>query len=269
MIDYTIFYKTSLSIDSEWADENRWDVFISAYTLAERVLRVFEKVEAESKYWLVLPEYHFDSHEIPPNSFYYEETGQEAQCISRFWDSCKFETGMTICIDTTGFIRPYLVFLIAWLMNKGFHHVDMMYSEPLHYVQKERTEFSGPNITEIRQVPMFEGIHSPDTSNDLLIINAGYEDNLISSVAENKNSARKSLLLGFPSLRADMYQENVLRTRKSEEAIGLGPEISTECSTTIIYSGQRQLKFPVSVNYFSRPATIRPSFLPSEVHLCF
>ena len=87
MIDYTIFYKTSLSIDSEWADENRWDVFISAYTLAERVLRVFEKVEAESKYWLVLPEYHFDSHEIPPNSFYYEETGQEAQCISRFWDS--------------------------------------------------------------------------------------------------------------------------------------------------------------------------------------
>ena len=41
------------------------------------------------------------------------------------------------------------------------------------------------------------------------------------------------------------------------------------CSTTIIYSGQRQLKFPVSVNYFSRPATIRPSFLPSEVHLCF
>ena len=34
------------------------------------------------------------------------------------------------------------------------------------------------------------------------------------------------------------------------------------CSTTIIYPGQRQLKFPVGVNYFSRPATIRPSFLP-------
>src|SRR5208283_2041786 len=35
------------------------------------------------------------------------------------------------------------------------------------------------------------------------------------------------------------------------------------CSTTIIYSGQRQLKFPASVNYFSRPTTIRPrSFLP-------
>ncbi len=48
-----------------------------------------------------------------------------------------------------------------------------------------------------------------------------------------------------------------------------GDEDKLLCSTTIIYSGQRQLKFPVSVNYFSRPATIRPSFLPSEVHLCF
>jgi transposase len=39
-----------------------------------------------------------------------------------------------------------------------------------------------------------------------------------------------------------------------------------ECSTTIIYSGQRQLKFPASVNYFSRPTTISPhSLLPREI----
>ena len=38
------------------------------------------------------------------------------------------------------------------------------------------------------------------------------------------------------------------------------------CSTTIIYSGQRQLKFPASVNYFSRPTTISPhSLLPREI----
>ena len=34
------------------------------------------------------------------------------------------------------------------------------------------------------------------------------------------------------------------------------------CSTTIIYPGQRQLKFPVGVNYFSRPTTIKPLLSP-------
>ncbi|MGO9022459.1 MAG: hypothetical protein ACLQVJ_29330 [Syntrophobacteraceae bacterium] len=225
MIDYSIYYKTSLSISLPWPEENRWDVFISAYTSAERVLRVFDKVDADSKHWLVLPEYQFDSNGLPPNSFHFHDVGQEAQCISDFWDNCKIDTGMSICVDTTGFIRPYLVFFIGWLVAKGLHHVDLLYSEPIHYEKKERTAFSGPNIIDIRQVAMFEGIHSPDTTNDVLIINAGYEDNLISLVAEYKNNARKVLLLGFPSLRADMYQENVLRTRLAEEAIGLRPEI--------------------------------------------
>lgn len=227
MQDYTIFYKTSLSIDLTWPPENRWDVFISAYTAAERVQRVFDKVDAQTKHWIVLPEYKFNSNELPTKSYQHDQTGQEAECISGFWDNCELGTHQSICIDATGFLRPYLVFLIGWLQTKGLKRVDMIYSEPTHYAKKERTEFSGPNIIEIRQVAMFEGIHSPDTTNDLLIINAGYENDLISLVSEFKNNAKKILLLGFPSLRADMYMENVLRARLAEEAIGQRPEIGT------------------------------------------
>lgn len=225
MLDYTIYYKTSLSIDSNWPIENRWDVFISAYTAADRVLKVFDKVDAQSKHWIVLPEYQFDTSSLPKNCYQHGEAAQEAECIAQFWKRNNISNDQSICIDTTGFLRPYLVFLIGWLKAKGFKHVDMIYSEPTHYVKKERTEFSGPNIIKIRQVSMFEGIHSPDTTNDLLIINAGYENDLISLVAEFKNNAKKVLLLGFPSLRADMYQENVLRTTLAEEAIGQRPEI--------------------------------------------
>ena len=47
-----------------------------------------------------------------------------------------------------------------------------------------------------------------------------YEDNLIAHVAESKAKATKLQLIGFPSLRADMYQENVLRVRRADESLG-------------------------------------------------
>jgi hypothetical protein len=70
------------------------------------------------------------------------------------------------------------------------------------------------------QVGGFEGTHLPDTSNDVLVIGAGYDHVLISHVAEYKENARKVQLLGLPSLRADMYQENVLRAQRAGEQIG-------------------------------------------------
>ncbi len=57
-----------------------------------------------------------------------------------------------------------------------------------------------------------------DISNDMLIVGSGYEDHLIKHVAEDKAKARKLQLIGFPSLRADMYQENVIRVQRAEES---------------------------------------------------
>ena len=57
MIDYTVLYKDELSVDSDWPADVRWDIFVSAYTAAERVKAVYDKVSAADKHWLVFPEY--------------------------------------------------------------------------------------------------------------------------------------------------------------------------------------------------------------------
>jgi hypothetical protein len=54
----------------------------------------------------------------------------------------------------------------------------------------------------------------------LLTIGAGYEDKLIKEVADDKEMARKIVLLGFPSLSADMYQQNALRAQLASDALG-------------------------------------------------
>jgi hypothetical protein len=220
MNNFDIYYKTTLPVHEQWPPENKWDIFISAFTSAQRVQDVFEKAEANLKYWLVLPEYGYELREMPSGAFYLSEIGNEALYISTFWDQHISIPGKTICIDATGFLRPYLVFLVGWLMAREIRRFDVIYSEPAHYVEGEKTKFSGPVVTEVRQIAGFEGVHSTDTTNDLLIINAGYEDNLVTQVAEYKNNSKKVLLLGFPSLRADMYQENIHNTKLAEEAVG-------------------------------------------------
>jgi hypothetical protein len=222
ILDYTIFYKTEMPIESDWSDEN-WDLFISAYSPTERVRVTFDKANAEKKHWLIFPEYDYKKSEYPDGNLFYSETINEAEYIAEYWEFVKSVmeiSGIRICIDITGFIRPYLIFLIKWLKETGINKFDVIYSEPIQYSKREETLFSDEIVTEVRQVAGFEGAHITDTSNDVLIIGVGYEDHLISHAAENKANARKIQIFGFPSLRADMYQENVLKAQKAEEAVG-------------------------------------------------
>ena len=46
-----------------------------------------------------------------------------------------------------------------------------------------------------------------------------YDDILISHVGEHKSNAAKIQIFGFPSLKADFYQENVFRASKAEEDV--------------------------------------------------
>lgn len=221
MTDYTIFYKRQLSIDNDWAQDETWDLFISAYMPADRTRRVFDKVDAAQKWWLLFPEYGYKPSEYPNGPIFHNPAGDEASFISNFWQALPGETaGSRICIDITGFIRPYLMFLVRWFLEKGITKFDALYAEPVQYEKGELTEFSGDIVKEVRQVIGFEGIHIPDISHDVVIIGSGYEDNLISHVAENKAKALKLQLIGFPSLRADMYQENILRVRRADESLG-------------------------------------------------
>ena len=220
MIDYTAMYKDELPVEGDWPAGARWDIFISAYTAAERIQSVYDKVAAGSKYWLVFPEYAFTAAEYPDGAFV-SVTRDEAEYVKAFWDgSIGDVAGQTVGIDITGFIRPYLIFLLRWLVERGVRRFDALYTEPVIYTKREHTRFSDEAVVEVRQIAGFEGTHNPDTSNDYLIIGAGYDHQLIAQVAENKEFSKKIQIFGLPSLRADMYQENVLQAYRAEEAVG-------------------------------------------------
>ena len=226
MIDYTIFYKEELPIDIPWSSENSWDCFISAYNSSDRVRAIFKKANARTKHWLIQSDYQFEETEIPNGQVFMPPVKSEGEYIQEYFAEAGISDfrNMSICIDITGFIKPYIMFMIRWLAENRVKKIDILYSEPAYYSEKEQTKFSDEAVTEVRQVAGYAGIHKPDLSNDLLIIGAGYDDELIARVAEDKNHARKLQLYGFPSLRPDMYQENVLRAHKAAESVGAGAE---------------------------------------------
>lgn len=223
MIDYSICYKDAIRLEDDWPDE--WDIFISAYTSAQRVHQVFDKARASQKHWLVFSEYGYRPDEYPAGDVFAPGTRDEAEYVRQLWPRLVLgDANARICVDITGFVRPYLCFLVRWMVASGIRRFDAIYTEPGHYVGREETKFSGGPVVEVRQIRGFEGVHIADAADsetkEVLIINVGYDDPLITQVAEAKESARKVRLFGFPSLRADMYQENVLRAHRAAEAIG-------------------------------------------------
>lgn len=218
MIDYTIFYKSKLPVDEPWAD--RWDLFISAYNSSERVREVYARACSAEKHWLIHPEYGYKPEEYPVEQHTAPPAGDEAEFFSAFFGILGDLSGAQVCVDITGMMRPHLMLLPRFLQLHGVSKFDVLYSEPGQYVKQEHTSFSLLPVVDVRPVMGFEGTHVPETSKDLLIIGSGYDHPLITHAAEHKKSAKKVQLFGLPSLRPDMYQENVLKARWAEEAIG-------------------------------------------------
>jgi len=224
MMDYTIFYKKTLSVKEEGEDwegwEESWDLFLSAYNLSERVKGVYEHVNAAEKLWLIQPDYNFSEKDYPSEekfiSTIMEERGYIKDLLSKLDGKL---IGKKVCIDITGFIKPFMMALFYELYALKVKSVDVIYSEPGKYEKKEETKFSSEFVREVAQVDGFMGNHEIDMSNDLLIIGAGYDDQLISQVAKDRAHCRKVLVYGLPSLRPDMYQENLLNVSQASEAV--------------------------------------------------
>jgi hypothetical protein len=219
--DYTISYRSKLPPTGGWPDE--WDVFISAYNNSDRVRNVFGFARAKEKHWLIHPEYNYAVGEYPTSgTVFAPPPGDEAEFLHYYFGQAGSTlAGARVCVDSTGFMRPHLMLILPFMVAAGVRRFDVLYSEPGQYMKEERTSFSSAP-KEVRSVRGFEGNHTTDTSKDLLIIGSGYDHPLISSVAEHKKSARKVQLLGLPSLRPDMYQENVLMAHYADEALGFG-----------------------------------------------
>jgi hypothetical protein len=200
-----------------------WDLFLSAYNKSTRVKEVFAGVRAARKDWLIHPEYDFGGEDLPESAKVLNHRDE-----AEFWHQYFEEAGIAalpptarLCVDSTGFMRPHLMLLLRLLRSCGFLKLDVLYADPKAYESGDKTTFTKGAVTEVRQVRGFEGTHGPDAgANDLLLIGAGYDDELIRRVAESKRAARKLEMFGLPSLQPHMYEENRLRAALAEEAVG-------------------------------------------------
>jgi hypothetical protein len=222
-MDYSIYYKEEVYSNENWTCGYQYDVFLSAFNASERVKKIHGLIGAQNKYWLMFPEYQFSEDDIKdlPNKI--DCSGDyEGEQILKLFDELKDIDwkAIKLSIDITGFPRAQLAFLVKHLKYTKVSNVEMYYGEPMRYADKEETKFSDGNlIAPPRQINGFEGIHDRDQSNDLIVVGAGYDNHLIEGVVSAKPNATSKLLIGFPSLRPDMYQENIYRASLAQNSI--------------------------------------------------
>lgn len=196
------------------------DLFVSAFNLSERVRSTFDTVVAHRKCWLIHNEYAFSEEQLPNDG---ELLRSAAKSESDFvLDALQqiqphLFAGVKLCVDITGFMRPHLMFLMCVLRARAMVQVDFVYTEPSQYARKSETVFSS-DVVDVRQVNGFEGVHSADNRDDILLVGAGYDHDLVGHIIANKSSARLIQLLSLPSLSADMYQESLIRLHKVADA---------------------------------------------------
>lgn len=222
-MDYGYFYRESFEPESDWPAHRRFDLFISAYNLSERVRFVFDRVQANEKLWILHDEYDIDVRDHPDEACFKTGSEDESSFCNKLADFIGAHYGelkqLSICIDSTGMLRPHLLFFIKLLKNFEVPSIYVTYAEPVTYKNQENTKFSAGAIYEVRPVQGFEGTPATDTNSDLMIIGMGFDDRMIAEVAEDRAKADKHQVFGLPSLSADMYQQSVLRSRKAADEL--------------------------------------------------
>lgn len=208
---------------------HEWDLLISAYNGSGRVQRVFETVRACRRSWWVVPEYGYAPDEVSdlPGAILLS-AGSEAEVVKAGLAGCGFDPSRKerLCIDITGFMRPQILFLMAYLKSVGVRRFDMLYTEPEHYSRRAETRFSIGEDVRVRSVKGYMGGHEGDQSGDVLILGIGYDHDAIAHVLQAKEHARFIQLHSFPSLSADMYHESILRLdRVRSEKPRIGGEV--------------------------------------------
>lgn len=233
-MDFSLFYRKGPIKEAEIHSLGNWDLFISAYNESDRLQTIFSKIRAKSKYWLVHSQYNFKDEQLPSDGKAIIKAAlgtTESEVIRSLFseisnhesiDTTDLKT-KSICIDSTGFLRPHLMFLLLYCYKVlKVETVDILYSEPEVYKKAENTVFS-TGSSNIRYVDGFANGQDSNFGDDLLVVGAGFEKELLEEIVDDKSHARKSQIVGFPPLQPDMYQQCLLKTTgievSSEEAI--------------------------------------------------
>ncbi|NBZ89247.1 hypothetical protein [Stagnihabitans tardus] len=220
MIDYAYLYKDCITLTDLSA--TRFDVFLSAYNTASRINDVFNAANSETKIFVIHREYGIGEDDRPVGHFFSDAEHEDEfifQLFEKRLPGVDFSKAR-ICLDITGFLRPHLMFLLRFLSFRGCQSLTAIYAEPRQYSKLDDTRFGTGQVHTVREVRGYEGLSANSGAKDLLIVGSGFEDRLVAEVAEDKDRARRVVLLGLPSLKADMYQQGLLRTRRARDALG-------------------------------------------------
>ena len=204
----------------ELSSIEEYDYYISSYVETDRVLIPKDIIKSKEFIWVVRSEDESNIQLTNCKKFIINSIENYDVMVS-LANSIDLNN-KRLCLDSTGFYIPDLLFLIRYLNAKGLTKLDVLYTEPSKYKQAEETNFS-EYLYEVKQIYGMSGVHTSQMNDDMLVIAAGYDHSRIVDVANKKKSARKVLLYGFPSMSPSMFQENVSRVHKAEPALG------TEC----------------------------------------
>jgi len=218
-IDFTYFYKQKYSNIYEIKCLD-YDILISTFNTTERVCKVFEAISANEKYLIVLPEHMnlFNSSVMPLDAQQIHlPSYSDYISLIQFLETLQLDENKKLCIDITGFIIPHILFTIKYLQKrKHIRKLELLYTEPQKYINEENTNFTD-YFHNVVQIIGYGGSPNPNSENDLLIIASGYDDSRITDVADKKRRVNNKIqLFGFPSMQADMFQENILKAYKAE-----------------------------------------------------
>lgn len=219
---YLLFEKERITPNEIARTLGGYDRFISAFNSSERVCEVFRLITAAKKHWIISPEYGIRHEQMPVDGKVHTFSScEEDEIVRDYFENHPICSGERICIDSTGFIRPHLLFLIRYLYSINCPKIDVIYSEPSAYKKGTGTKFSS-QITEVRPVRGFEGCHmrSLDSDGEYLIVGCGYDTDLMHAIANTHKHASKVQMFPFPPLRPHMYQENRLKTQQCQDAFG-------------------------------------------------
>ncbi|SFR56946.1 hypothetical protein SAMN04488591_2045 [Microbacterium azadirachtae] len=221
-IEYAAFYRGKITL-TELGD-HRFDLFLSSLNKSVRVRTLEQAITATRKLWIVHDEYCYTEAELSGLDVAYAPHSHSpaeswAQILSGLGNPVNL-AGLDLGIDITGMMRPHIAMLPYALAKAGAQTVTVFYSDPDSYVSGERTEFTRGPVRHVGLIPGMEGGHSITTSpRDALIIGAGYDNDLVKAVADDKPNAEHVILLGLPSLQPHMYQESVLKLEVASESI--------------------------------------------------
>lgn len=231
---YDVFCAESYKDLNRLKRSKHYELFISAYTQESMLKDVYNSVDSKEKIWIVFPDYCFSDNDLKEvyESKYFSYKSDlasnelEMSIIDKFITDSNLTSfkNTEICIDLTGFVKPYMIYLLYSLKNLGFSSVDVIYAEPKSYKNKDETSFSQAQVLNVRSINGFDS-RNDDGADDLFIINAGYDHNLIRQISGyRKNVKNREVLLGFPSLQPIMYQENIYNLIRASDELGIDHE---------------------------------------------